>query len=233
MNFKLYNRFTKFNYSFSMIELSIALVIIALIMGVMTLSMGFVHNARMQRVMKDFVLYSGAINNFIERYNTIPGDMHNAETHFKCSGCNGSGNGLLNTSREELLAWNHLFLSKFVSDNYPDVQAGIYTVDDAKYYLPSGSINGSSYVIKTGNIDGKNKIFLEFGKITSVSATTITLGSVLNPADTMYMDTKLDDSVADTGILRGVGASCIDNAQDSKYNLSSSAINCHIRYIIN
>jgi len=101
---------------FTLIELSIVLVIIGLIVGGVLLGQSLIRAAQIQSVTADVTTYSHAIQLFREKYNSLPGDMANATSYWgansgsaaQCtvpwysaptsstSTCNGNGDGHIN-----------------------------------------------------------------------------------------------------------------------------------------
>src|SRR5690348_1121410 len=63
---------------FSLLELSIVLVIIGLITGGITAGRTIVRAAELRSMITDINKYKSAIYTFREKYNAVPGDMKNA-----------------------------------------------------------------------------------------------------------------------------------------------------------
>jgi prepilin-type N-terminal cleavage/methylation domain-containing protein len=75
---------------FTLIELSIVLVIIGLIVGAILVGQSLIHQAQLQRIMKEQTQFAEAINTFYGKYNCIPGDCPNATNFFGSAGGTGS-----------------------------------------------------------------------------------------------------------------------------------------------
>lgn len=63
---------------FTLVELSIVMVIIAIIIGSVMVSTNLLRNARLRSIMVDKENYVSAMDEFKQRYKALPGDMANA-----------------------------------------------------------------------------------------------------------------------------------------------------------
>jgi prepilin-type N-terminal cleavage/methylation domain-containing protein len=121
------------NNGFTLIELSIVLVIIGLLVGGVLVGQDMIRNSEVTSVMSDIQKYTATIGTFKEKYQVLPGDMPNAtsywgannNTGFGCtsmytattsatSTCNGDGNGRIDATplshfpAESITLWKHL-----------------------------------------------------------------------------------------------------------------------------
>jgi len=99
---------------FTLIEIAIVMIIIALLVGGIVLSRSMIRQAQVQSVIVDVATYTKAISQFQQKYNALPGDMPNATSFWganstaspltSCSSyytattsntstCNGNGDG--------------------------------------------------------------------------------------------------------------------------------------------
>lgn len=78
-------------HGFSLVEMSIVLVIIGLLTGGILAGKNMIRNARMQGVIADYIKYVDAVNAFRTQYKGLPGDLPNATSYW---GAADSGNGL-------------------------------------------------------------------------------------------------------------------------------------------
>ena len=81
---------------FTLIELSIVLIIIGLIVGGVLVGQDLINSARVRAQIKQFEDYKLALNNFKLKYNCLPGDCSTA-TSFDL-GSNGDNDGVLEMS---------------------------------------------------------------------------------------------------------------------------------------
>ena len=130
LSIKAKNSSTK---AFTLIELSIVLVIIGLVTGGILVGKSLMASARNQQTIKELNGYLSAVGLFQAQYNGLPGDIVNATTFFGTTDVNGNtvvnGNGDLLTgwvqwcqTGESLTAWQMLGLSKYINGIYSGVQ---------------------------------------------------------------------------------------------------------------
>ncbi len=72
--------------AFSLVELSIVLVIIGLIVGGVTVGQDMIENAKMKATIKKINEYSVAITTFKDKYFYYPGDLVNAWDYWQNTG---------------------------------------------------------------------------------------------------------------------------------------------------
>jgi prepilin-type N-terminal cleavage/methylation domain-containing protein len=119
---------------FSLVELSIALVVIGLCIGGVLKGMEMIENSRNANIIKDYKSFSAAVGTFKNMYGAFPGDIANATTRLaKCTGANnctnGNRNDVVGTSvsqiwipadnssinDENVQFWKHLALANLIS----------------------------------------------------------------------------------------------------------------------
>lgn len=97
---------------FSLIEISIVLVIIGLIIGATIKGRDLIESARLNALLMQVNSYRLAIQSFRDQYNALPGDFKEASLHFKDMQ-NGDGDGMisgegLNVHSDAGKVWQHL-----------------------------------------------------------------------------------------------------------------------------
>jgi prepilin-type N-terminal cleavage/methylation domain-containing protein len=129
---------------FTLVELSIVLVIIGLIVGAIMAGRELIEQAAIRSTISDLAKYKSAVNAFRTKYNCLPGDCSNAQTYFGSAGsmcnniaysgnwngnppatgtCNGDGDGMILPSQtsyeppgwEDSTFWDHLAKANLVS----------------------------------------------------------------------------------------------------------------------
>lgn len=204
------------NSGFTLLELSLVLVIIAFITGGIFAGRELIKASEINSVIAQFKEYETAYKNFEVRYNALPGDFSGATDYWPTS-ANGNGNReILWSSGESLRAWQHLALSGIMSGNYAGTGATVIANTNAPasklargafafYYANPSSLigfNGSNAVI--GN-------YLEI--VLSGTALTSSSRGLLRPVDAAAIDSKIDDGVFSTGrILGGIGSTVSTNS---------------------
>ena len=157
---------------FTLLELSIVLVIIGLIIGGITVGADMIRSAELNTIVTDLNKYQTTVNTFKLKYNALPGDMKNATAYWgnadtgatggECADplddagtgtqtCNGDGNGkIVGTAAnytESFRFWQHLTNAELVSGSFTGVSATNNDPDGqtAGENSPEGRISGSGW----------------------------------------------------------------------------------------
>lgn len=207
---------------FTLIELSIVLVIIGLIVGGVLVGQDLIKAAEVRSVVGQVEKYNAAVNTFRTKFNGIPGDIVSAQASAfgLCPGNDqtgcitgaaglGDGNGLLdstasinNAAGEVLTFWQHMSSANlldggtFGSDLTTAGAAG--TPANPSLYLPAAKISaaGRFIVFSTGGLN-----FYEIMPIATVASPyTYTTGG-LTPIESFNIDGKTDDGSPNTGVV--------------------------------
>lgn len=238
---------------FTLMELSVALVIIGLIVGGVLLGKDLIRAAELRSIASDKERLVAAIYSFQEKYNALPGDMIDAQTIWgagaSCSAvqtteatCNGDGDGVIEmrtpsgtTGNEVFLFWKHLANAGLIAGNYWGVKDGAASQRaSTRNNTPSGKIAGSLWYVENWGImsgsfwawDGKYNNSFEFGlPVTGYSPYNPLLTSI----ETFGLDTKTDDGKPGSGVLVSVhhGDNCTakaDGVTASTFSDSTTAI---------
>ncbi len=205
---------------FSLVELAIVLVIVALLAGGVTGGMAIRHNLELQNVMKDVSMLAKATEQFNTMYGGLPGDLWNATEKFGVSNTiNGNGNGVIDTAGEQALAFQQLGLAGLIKGSYPST----WTSQSA---MP-GSLPNSTFFFGSLN----NAASISFAAMGATQANRI---AVLSPGDMLQIDKKYDDGLPNSGTIRaftGDGATSPCITADS-YNTASDTVSCYFTVII-
>lgn len=149
-------------HGFTLIELSIALVIIGLIVGGILAGNDLVRAAQVRSMVKELNSIQTAVNIFKGKYNCLPGDCKNATQFFggpapdceaeldNTATCNGDGNGLIlsdsfyNHGGEHLWMAHHLKLAGLT--DLPLTQPNNMTEQNSGFFilLPGRNVLGSN-----------------------------------------------------------------------------------------
>jgi prepilin-type N-terminal cleavage/methylation domain-containing protein len=147
---------------FTLVEMSVVFVIIALLMAGIMLAQSLVRSSRVQTIVSDVAGYQNAVSQFRQKYGELPGDMMDAYTYWgtnpNCSTaggtgtgtqtCNGNGDGEITLSGsapyEQFLVWQHLANGGFITGQYTGTSA---SATSGQYYCspglncPGGKVN--------------------------------------------------------------------------------------------
>jgi prepilin-type N-terminal cleavage/methylation domain-containing protein len=123
-------------HGFTLIELSIVLVIIGLIIGGVTVGQNLIRSSEINATVSHARKLAVAVRTFQLKYNQLPGDMNNATSYWPTdcvddgatNPCDGDGDGFIesvdagifgeDSSREVVRAWQHLNLSDILPGNF-------------------------------------------------------------------------------------------------------------------
>jgi prepilin-type N-terminal cleavage/methylation domain-containing protein len=132
---------------FTLVELSIAILIIGLLIGGVMLGQTLLRSAQIRSALSEYALYTQAIGTFRDKYMALPGDYSAATTTWGAAGtcpasaaitsgtCNGDGNGLIVVNQsgtridEQFLAWHHLRKAELIQDAVSGYQGSVGTRD--------------------------------------------------------------------------------------------------------
>lgn len=227
--------------AFTLVELSIVIVIIGLIIAGITAGRSLVKSAQLNSIITDINKYNVAINSFYLQYNALPGDLRNASSYWGGSALNGDGNNQIDNSPgldEDLKVWQHLALAGLIPGTYSGTTTGAGRVPGTN--CPASSYRGAGF-----GFDWYSPTYGKKGNAMAFAAGGSYIFAPIIPAsEALAVDTKMDDGVANKGRLithrgAGVGASlCVDQAitvpatTAVNYILTDLTASCRIWYYI-
>ncbi len=224
------------NSGFSLIEMAIVLAIIGLILGGIMLGQDLLRAAQLQKVQSDIQQYDAAVQQFYQKYNSLPGDMPDATTYW--SGVNnGNGNFTIDSTNEMFGTWQQMSLAGFIGGTYTGVSTGTTPGSRAGTNVPATAVDGvvaQMRYVTTCALTGEVSLANIFEVNYSLGADGFANGSSwLTSAEAQSLDAKMDDGFACRGRFRGIGgASCpAYNATTGDYSLSASGLGCGINYL--
>lgn len=238
---------TNYRRGFSLVELSIVLVILGLLVGGVLAGQSLIQASELKKIHRDALTYYTAVNVFKDKYFGLPGDITNATafwptnwsyTGFQTWNGNGDGSISFDSSYEDLRSFQQLSAAGLVAGNYTGANSAITVV--AGTHIPRGAYSGSGYTI---NADGAT-FKIVFG--TSVAANTRRHDDlVMSPVDAYNLDRKYDDALPASGKIYAnnrhgtsagaTNAGCTtlhgDTASTSgPYDLTKTAVGCRINF---
>lgn len=208
---------------FTLIELSIVLVIIGLIVGGVLVGQSLIEAAKMRSVVTDIEKYRTAFITFRLKYNAMPGDMNNAVTFWggvsgSCATVSGTGTQTCNGDGDELIdyialtdslyeswrAWQHLSNAGLINGNFTGISnAGTCSVVNycatIGKNIPASNVSGAGWMVTSPHIvgadwGGKNEL-RSFFSLTNPGNNTARnwFGNALTPLQMYNIDLKTDD----------------------------------------
>jgi len=245
--------------AFTLLELSIVLVIIGLLIGGIFVGQSLIHTAQLNAVISEFNRYQTAVQNFKQQYQALPGDMTNATSFWGSAGgtgadatcmstvsttaatCNGNGDGAISTSvnsNDEILRfWQHLSNAKMIEGFYsggtwaPTIGVG---VPASRYGNNTGWWPNLASTYAPG---GANNFTTDYGSGHILKLTNIlSAGPHLTPKDAWSIDKKFDDGKPALGnILVFYWAACTNAANSSDftatYTLTVTTPSCGLVFL--
>lgn len=210
-------QFSQHNNGFTLLELAMVLVIMALLVTGILAGRDLLGGAQARTVVNEMESYSNAITEFRARYFAYPGDMSDANAVFNTTNSNGDGNGQVDdavtggagSAPENLLTWTQLALAGFVS---VDANSGIQLPPNAAgtQRLPVSTLTRAGYLLQSRTQYGLTENMLLLGAPRPAPANDMTNG-VMTPDMALSIDTKTDDASPDTGrVLVWTGADAPD-----------------------
>lgn len=195
---------------FTLIELSIVLVIIGLIVGGVLVGQDLIKAAELRATISQLEKYNAAVNTFRTKYNGVPGDLVNASTFgLNTTGITTAenGNGLLaraagNATYDDETAafFRHLTQANMISEPVTGTDFTAANVAAIGSYAPTSKY-GRGVRILAATASGLNYFYLAN---VSVAAGVLTFSDALSPLDAFNVDSKMDDGNPTTGIASAV-----------------------------
>lgn len=239
---------------FSLVELSIVLVILGLLVGGVLGGRNLIRAAELRNVAVEFNHYQTAINTFRHQYNALPGDMPNA-TQFWDNTQNGNGNWQVQGggNRERYLFWQHLAKAGLITGEY----TGIAGPADNQHHVigencPRSRISGLGWSFENdgqntyGNGNPSSFFWYQLGSmyhllaLGTASANNDTAHGffAFTPAEAWNLDSKLDDGKPGTGRMHSIfhsSNSCTTATGSSQfleaeYNVTRDEKRCNILF---
>jgi len=108
---------------FTLIELSIVLIIISLIVAGVVGGKSLIHSAEIRNIVSEVSNIKTSLNTFNQQYNYLPGDLPDADEYWPsygnnyCTGASlfeGDGDGLIYHDYESRYVWIHLLEAKLL-----------------------------------------------------------------------------------------------------------------------
>ena len=245
---------------FSLVELSIVLVILGLLVGGVTVGQSMIRSGEVRAVAAEVSGYTAAVNAFKTQYEGMPGDLRNATAYFgtaaSCPGdettpkttaatCNGDGDGAVfgstGTNYERHLFWHHLGAAKLI----PELLTGVRSSSASDNYVTNGlnipisKLTDGGYAIYRSQSGAASSYFSQGASLHTIQLGTynnVAIGGaakVLETKEAKNLDEKMDDGFPGTGRVRSrKSGNCPTTTSEAtaKYRVSLSGLQCVLQF---
>lgn len=191
---------------FTLVELSIVLVIIGMLVGGILVGQSLIESTKMQSSIREIQQYDIAVQNFLTKYKSLPGDTKKLTPP-------GDGDGgvfsnshifqMLAANSELFLFWRHLNQVGVLKQPFKTYTGGAMFDGNFAGLVPKLKIGKDCYITAHTNIfwagfDSPGDRYL--GEMWSIANGSVeSQKPCLTAVDAMALDTKLDDGVPSTG----------------------------------
>ena len=195
------------NKGFSLIELSIVLIIIGLLVAGITGGASLIKSAELRAVMSEIRNYQTAVNAYYTAAGKLPGGLDSDQLNFTETG----------------VAWKDIF-DEGITDEEPTTVTGSATSLTSNYGMTS-KIKGSYYVLGYNTPMDMNVILIASGTETPANLTAGTPANASIPSkDAKFLDEKMDNGSQTTGKVRSFAATSTTCDYDSATTSKDCAI---------
>lgn len=231
-------------HGFTLIELSIVLVIIGLLVGGVLVGENLIRASQIRATLSQIEGYNAAVNTFRSKYNGLPGDLKYTEAGGfgfytityapyigypgygdgngfirSGNGANSSDSGVTELLGEPFIFWRHLSEAKLIGGNYG---AGLNTAAEATGTSGLDAMNTflpaaklTGSTIAVGSpLDGKNYFLLTRALSILGVGAFGTSENPLTASEAYLMDSKIDDGLPATGTVFAIDAISATNSSN-------------------
>lgn len=231
--------YNKGNSGFTLVELSIVLIIVGLILGGVLVGQDLIRNAQVNATANQIQQLNASVNAFRGKYNALPGDIERAVA-FNLDGacgqnCDGDGDGLLEDTlttngkiatkwaNEVLLFWVHLSEAGLAGGSFAYDGQNVAVVQN--YPQTKNKANGIIAVTLGTTLHWIVGINIDTLDVTEfIPSSGEKLGGGMPPSDAFGVDTKIDNGNALTGAAYSIGEIAVEDANVTNSTISGSNI---------
>lgn len=209
-------RLTPLQKGFSLLELAIALAVLAVLAGGVLKGSELIQSAKVQSTATEVTHLDTALSAFEGRYSALPGDFAGAAAA-GLGDFSGNGNGLIDTAGERGAVFEHLQRAGFIKGQYTSIEMSGATCPESS--CPASPLGGTFIIASTLLTDDPAN-----------GAVQLLLGNATRSKKLAEIDRKLDDGKADSGdLLAMTGGSSTCVTEDGLWDETSEAT-CQAAY---
>lgn len=198
---------------FTLIELSIVLVIIGLIVGGILVGQDLIKAAEIRATVSQLEKYSTAVNTFRGKYNGLPGDLLNAanfgfDTGTPARDGDGQVESSANTAStfggEAACFWDDMSTANLISETLnASTACGASWSPTPSAVIPTAKM-GRGNMILIGSLNGVN--YWGLTGVTSITNGAYALDDLLTGSEAFQIDSKIDDGAPTSGSVIATNA---------------------------
>ena len=239
--------------AFSLIELSIVLIIIGLLTAGVTAASKLIEQSKINKVAAELNNYKTSYMTFFLTYKEYPGDAARAGEYFNQNFINGNGDGKIRPmpswGSESTLAWYHLTLAKLIDQTttkaggfHRSTGTPVTSLENTCYApthiealegngLGAGVTAVYSPQLPTGVLNGNGLSIGTWGSIACTAPGNPPSGFSVHATTGSLLDTKIDDGYGNSGnIIARESSEC---QTEGTYQVSSTEKGCSLFYSFN
>lgn len=211
---------------FTLIEITIVLVVIGILVGGAIKGQDLIDSARVKSLAKDFQTISRSVYSYQDKFLALPGDFKQASTNLGADQ-NGDGNGKIDgnwndtfsddATSEALHVWQNLRLAGITAGSHDPEQSNYHPVNAVGGMI--GIQSGTSSTTET-----PIKIRSEEGEDTAITGTLIICSTNIPGKLARQLDRKLDDGLSNAGSMLIGSADSPGTAMTAVSNLNDDEI---------
>lgn len=213
------------NAGFALVDILIALLVIALLLGSLVVGQRYFRGAQVRELIVQYQMFETARQAFSHKYRALPGDMRHTAAH--AAGLTalgggegqGDGDGLLEGAGglvgsrttgagETTLFWLHLHEAGLLREPYDGSQAAGGIGDT----FPRATTGMGGWAVFSGTAasGGQGRNFFQLGRPSFGGGGTIHTADALGPEEASAFDLKLDDGRPARGAIVARGGDRLD-----------------------
>lgn len=237
--------------AFSLIELSIVLIIIGLLIAGVTGGASLIKSSELRSVITESRTWSVSVNSFFNQFDNLPGDFDgtlgitaggDADGRIEYSNNTAAAADLSNY--ESRNAWRHLSITNILDKSVvysTSNNIGSITSDPSTDALssfgdetPASKLGSAGWDFDFNTTTTHNVVVLTSTISASATPTTNTLvngtvvvSGVITPTDALSLDSKYDDGNPEEGSIQGILANCFNG---SSYTTTNTGEECALSF---
>lgn len=228
--------------AFTLMEMSLVLVIIGLLVGGILSGQALIRSSQIRSVITDYSKFVTAVNAFQAEFNALPGDMMNATSYWGAAHatpatcvttqgtgtqtCDGNGDGLIASSTgsaEPFRFWQQLANAGLIEGSFTGVKADVAAISNSSANSPTSKVPSGlwhSYNWGPLTVGGVyfNGDYYNTLVYAGYSANASPSAGIFLPEEMYNIDVKLDDGKPGIGkIWVGRFATCTNTTDKTAF----------------